>query len=109
MIRKHGKILGLVFGSLLVGLSALAAANAEQKERKTDDVIVVNITGKGSNAKYIKEGDTKQQDVEVLVGQTVRWVNKDSSTGKMQHTATSNAKKKDGNRVFQTKALEKGE
>lgn len=64
------------------------AAGADDKKKDAADEVVINITGNGGKAKYIKAGDTAAKDVTVVVGQTVKWVNKGNKT----HTATSSLK-----------------
>ena len=72
--------------ALLITLSifvGVVVAHADEKTKDPD--IVINITGPGAGAKYIKDGDAEEKEVIVKVGQTVRWVNK----GTVSHTATS--------------------
>ncbi len=90
----------LTCGAVLLSLTALIVVAAEDKKKDKDDVIVINIEGKGKNSKYIKEGDKEQKDVTVIVGQTVKWVNKSNAP----HTATSDLKVKD-KPLFDTKRL----
>ena len=75
----------------------------DKQTKKVEAVVVINIEGKGENAKYIKEGDKKQQPVVVIVGQTVRWQNKSNVT----HTATEGIPDK-GKPVFDTGNIKKG-
>ena len=63
--------------------------------------VTIHITGLGTAAKYIKEGDTEQKDVTVKVGQTVKWAN-DVMTNKT-HTAT--CKDATGQVIFDTDDL----
>ncbi|MFO1093287.1 MAG: tyrosinase family protein [Planctomycetaceae bacterium] len=75
----------------LAVVAAVAAPVAAQD-------VIIRITGNGGTAKYVKDGATMQEDVEVAVGQTVRWIN----AGNMKHTATSVKKDTAGNRIFDT-------
>lgn len=82
----------LVAGCVIAGASYSARAQ---------DLVVINITGPGGDAKYIREGDSTQKPVEITVGQTVRWVNK----GDVQHSATSGPA---GMYIFDTGLLDRG-
>ena len=79
--RFAGTVL-LMIGSALVTFAWAAAGN---DQKASDDTVVINITGNGPSAKYLKEGDTEEKPVAVHVGQTVKWVNK----GNLEHSATS--------------------
>jgi plastocyanin len=65
--------------------------------------VVINITPGGDKAQYIQEGETKQKPVTVVVGQNVRWVNKDQ----VSHTATSTMTVK-SKALFETGYLDDG-
>lgn len=67
------------------------------------DIITINIIGPGANAKFVQEGKTAQEPVEVIVGQSVKWVNKSD----MQHSARSLRKLPDDTRIFDTRILTK--
>jgi plastocyanin len=67
-------------------------------------VVTINIVGKGSKAKFIKQGETTEEQVVVYVGQTVRWQNK----GNVEHTATSKLMV-GGKPLFDTGLLDAGE
>jgi plastocyanin len=91
----------LMIGSALVTF-AWAVAGSDQKA--SDDAVVINITGNGPSAKYVKEGDTEEKPVAVQVGQTVKWVNK----GNLQHSATS-FKNQGEKPIFDTGLIEPAE
>jgi plastocyanin len=98
----------------VVGLLALAALAAvalaeDEKDKRKDDakVVMIDIEGKGGNSLYILRGAAKDKQVpiNVNVGQKVTWTN----NSKAPHTVTSDKKGKDGNPVFISKELEKGD
>jgi plastocyanin len=95
--RFAGTVL-LMIGSALVTFAWAAAGN---DQNASDETVVINITGNGPNAKYLKEGDTEEKPVAVHVGQTVKWVNK----GNLQHSATS-FKNKGDKPIFDTDLIE---
>jgi plastocyanin len=98
------------FETLVTLLTCFGIASEPVTADDTDknDVIVINIGGggaggEGTQAKYIRAGDSSQKPVEVRVGQTVRWVNKDDHG----HTATSSNKGRDDKPLFDTGELDK--
>ncbi len=92
-----------VLGLAILGLAifALGQGFAGSDDKSADDTIVINITGNGPNAKYIKDGDNQENPVAVKVGQKVKWVNK----GNTRHSATS-FQQKCGNPVFDTDLID---
>lgn len=65
--------------------------------------VTIRIVGNGGNAKYIEEGSTTEQPVEVQIGDTVVWVNQGNRT----HTAT--AEDDDGDPLFDTGDIDPGD
>ncbi len=92
----------LTLTALAIGSAATPGDKGEPKNGAPE--IVINITGDGDMAKYIKEGDKDQLPVAVTVGQTVNWKNK----GNKKHTATSKLKVGD-KPLFNTGTLKSGE
>lgn len=84
--------------TLALGLGAAAAG---------DDLVVLHITGAGSRADYILEGQSVEEPVHVKVGQTVRWANDRGTTA--PHTATSSMTDADGVPIFDTGRIDRGE
>ena len=83
--------------SAFLALALLTGA----EDKKDKDVVIIEIT---KQKKYVKKGDDAQKDVEVTVGQSVRWVNKHDET----HTATCKLKGKDDKPLFDTGDLDEG-
>jgi len=98
---------GLKCGAILLALLTVgvrgAATEDKGKKKAVPKEIVIYIVGPGGMAKYCKAGDTTQKDVTVIVGQTVKWVNK----GDQPHTATSKKETKDGKPLFDTKEIKR--
>jgi plastocyanin len=78
---------------------ALAASTACAAEK------TINITGNGPDAQFVEDGKTKQLNVVVNVGDTVRWKNNSDRT----HTATSDVNVTVGNPLFDTKNIAAGD
>jgi plastocyanin len=91
-------------GLLVIGLAALTfgRAAAVNDDKASGEIIVINITGDGPNAKYIRDGDTQEKPVVVNVGQTVKWVN----NGDLQHSATSFTQNQSGHPIFDTNLID---
>ena len=83
------------FGSVLLALAA-SAARADEK--------VIVITGNGTDAQYIEDGKTKQLNVVVTVGDTVRWKN----NGDRTHTGTSDVNATANTPLFDTSNVAAG-
>jgi len=96
-VLKCGAIL---LALLTLGVGGAAMENKGEKKALPKE-IVIYIVGKGPKGKYVKAGDTTQKDVTVIVGQTVKWVNK----GNRPHTATSKKTKEGGKPLFTTKEI----
>lgn len=94
-------------GLLILLAWAVSATAEDEKEKKKEQAkeVVIHIKHPGAQAKYIKEGDTEQKDVTVVVGQKVTWKN---ATGNAPHTATSKLKVED-EALFDTKKLNGGD
>jgi plastocyanin len=88
----------VALASLMVVCSVQQDAGGAQAGK---DVIVINIKGQNKDS-YVKEGDTDTKDVTVMVGQKVKFVNKDDD----MHTATCTVKDKDGKPIFDTGDLD---
>ena len=91
-------------GLLVIALAVLTIGRSVEgnDEKTSNDTIVINITGTGPRAKYVRDGDTEEKPVLVQVGQTVKWVN----NGNLQHSATSFMQNKSGNPIFDTDLIE---
>lgn len=90
-----------LLGALLCAITSVEGQR--QRGKAQQEVVVINIEGSGSAAKYILEGDTEQKPVVVLVGQAVVWHNKDT----VKHTATEGTPDADKH-LFDTGDIKKG-
>src|SRR5690349_17706833 len=79
---------------------AMAAAPARAAETK-----VINITPAGTDAQFIEDGKTKQLNVRIKIGDTVKWVNRGDRT----HTATSDVRTAAGKRIFDLTIAQNGD
>ena len=76
--------------NLILAIAFMSAEHGQSAD------ILINITGNGSEAQYIEQGKSKQLNVAINVGDSVRWKNNGDKT----HTATSDIKKAGGQRLF---------
>src|SRR5438105_1216288 len=91
----------------LLALAMLAVARTTCAEdakqaNKAGAAVMIEIHKKGKFV-YIRQGDTEQKPVEVVVGQSVVWKNQTPA----KHTATCDKKGPDGKPLFDTGAIQK--
>lgn len=67
--------------------------------------IVIRIDGRGANARYLAEGATSEEPVEISIGDTVTWTNE----GNVTHTATSELEDENGVPLIDTGDLSPGD